>query len=156
MKQKVLIATLALLTFIILMYGNFFSRYKDSSVELEERGIQNVFTGDLVVQPAVVDYEIENGFSFGYRLPSTRVVCQSGKFFSYKLSLKPVYFLLDNSNGEVIEFSDRKKFLKHLHNLNIELGVKYIDLENSPLVLHYKELYETIQHYSTCVPVTKD
>jgi hypothetical protein len=71
MKQKVIVAFFVILISLTLGFDKFFTKYTDSSTELEERGIKNNITGDLVVKPAVVEYEIENGYRYGDRLPST-------------------------------------------------------------------------------------
>ena len=153
-----IINTLTLVTCLFLIQGCFNSKYELEFADDEERGIKDTVTGKLVVAPAVVGFENENGHYFGYRLPKRDVRCKESRngrsetFIVAQLDLKPVFFSLNLETGLYDEFTDRSRFDAHLESLDIKLGEKYIDIEKSSFVMHYRRIYE-IYDFSSCNPI---
>lgn len=150
-----LIYKLTIATCLILIQGCFNSKYELDFAEDEDRGIRKTNTGELIVAPAVIGFENEKGHYFGYRLPKQDVICRSNKngrsntFTIAKLDLNPVFYSLNLETGLLNEFTNRVKFVEYLQSLNIELSDKFMDIENSPFVLHYKEIYKNYD-FSSC------
>lgn len=153
-----LVSKFLIATFLLLLQGCFSSKYELDTGDDEERGIRNTSTGELIVAPAVIGFESERGHYFGYRLPKQDVKCdwvkngRSNRFTIAKLDLYPVYFSLNLENGILKEFSERSEFDEYLQSIFIELGDKFLDIENSPFVLHYKQIYNDYE-FSSCLPV---
>ncbi|KJY95833.1 hypothetical protein [Pseudoalteromonas ruthenica] len=153
-----LVNKFTMVTFLILIQGCFDTKYELDIGEDEERGIRDTSTGEFVVAPAVIGFENEKGHYFGYRLPKQDVMCdwkeneRSNTFTIAKLDLKPVYFSLNLDTGLLSEFTNRGKFNEHLQSFHIELGDKFMNIENSPFVIHYKKIYKDYD-FSKCFPV---
>ncbi|QOL25410.1 hypothetical protein LP316_14095 [Thalassotalea sp. LPB0316] len=153
-----LVYKLTIATCLILLQGCFSSKYQLDTEDDEERGIRNTSTGELIVAPAVIGFENQRGHYFGYRLPKQNVICdwpkngRSNTFTIAKLDLTPVFFSLNIETGMLNEFTNRSRFDEHLQSLDIILGDKFMDIDNSPFVLHYKGIYKDYD-FSSCTPL---
>ena len=104
--MKKVAAFLILTATLILFYLNTGLGFKFTEIigRPEVRAIKYRFSNDVAVQPAIIDYQIENGYAFGFRLPAYQASCDNGKHTSLMLSLDGVYFILNLSDGSYIEF----------------------------------------------------
>lgn len=146
------------LSLLVLLQACFGPKYELDVGDDEERGIRVKATGELIVEPAVIGFESEKGYYFGYRLPKKDVICdwshegKSNKFTIAKLDLNPVFFSLDLDTGILNQYTSRLEFKEYLNSLEIDLGDKYMDIKDSSFVRHYEGIYEDYDLSSCSAP----
>lgn len=141
---------------LLVLYSCSGSKYELGTGDFEHVGITEIATGELIVSPAIVEVELQNGHYYGYRLPKEDLICtrvRTGTKYTLPiLNLNPIFFSLDLNTGVHEEFTDRSIFRKHLQSVGIEMGNKFTNIEASPLVKHYRATYEDFD-FSNCSSV---
>ena len=85
--------------------------YKETWGDIEDQSILNTKTGSVAIKPAIIDYYLDSGYAFGYRLQTKEMVCKDGKYPRIMMELDPIYFTLNIETGKVREFDDVSLFL---------------------------------------------
>lgn len=127
-------------------------RYYEVIGEPETRAIKHRFSDEFAVKPAIIDYKIENGYVYGFRLPSYEVSCKNGKYSSLMLKLTRLYFIFNLADESYVEFTSESEFYKHVGVLGLEQSLYFSSEQHNETVEKYRSRYETFEFYKSCVP----
>ena len=150
--MKIFLGLAFVIAFSFLFYINFFS-LGSSNEEVgntpESRAIRSTITGDILIKPAVWDYQVQGEYMYGYRFPSQIVKCDQGKFSYVMLKLNPVYFILNQNNESLKEFTSKGDFVKSMESQNLTYSKLDFDLIDDTSKFYNKK-YQDLEYYKLC------
>lgn len=123
-------------------------RYTEIVGTPEHRAIKYRFTDEILIQPAIIDYKIEGGYAFGFRLPAYEASCENGKYSSTMLSLKGRFFIFNLNSEYYVELEQQQEFLEQIASLGLKQRLNFIELEHA--VQTYQSRYKTFGFFNTC------
>lgn len=107
------------------------------------------------VNPTIVDHVIVDKYVVGLRLPAENFTCVNETTVAIMISDNRLYFVLDTSNGVVMEYNSQNEFIDKLVELNINKKVLLNYSKFDIVWKHYSKQYETSELYSACKPYIK-
>jgi len=152
MMKKAIVFLVAILGFLFIhLKSGLGFKFTEIIGAPEARAIQHRFSNNIVVQPAIIDYRIEGGYAFGFRLPAYEASCEEGKYTSSLLSLEGVYFVLNLNNELYKEYKQKREFYKHLLLLGLKQNLNHAQLNE--VVQSYQSRYKEFGYFETCAPL---
>lgn len=153
--MKIIIAFLFVVIATTLLYLSSGLGFKFTEVvgSPEVRAIKYRLSDELAVKPAIIDYQIEGRYAFGFRLPAFEATCEDGKHTSLLLSLDGVYFVLDLDSESYAEFNQSEEFYRHILSLGLKKGLNYNSAELEKVVATYDSRYKEFDYFRTCKPL---
>ncbi|WP_417683391.1 hypothetical protein [Pseudidiomarina aquimaris] len=152
--KKIILLLIVMLT-ISLFYLNSGLGFKFTEIvgAPEERAIKHRFSDNVAVQAAIIDYRIEDGYAFGFRLPAYEASCEGGKYTSSLLSLEGVFFILDLNDELYLEFKQEREFYEHLASLGLRQNLNLSSTQLNDVVQGYEARYKEFGYFDTCTPL---
>lgn len=106
----------------------------------------------VIVNPAIVDYDVVGNHILGLRLPLRRFECDGGKEFGIELVNSLHYFVLRIDTGVVYEFTSRAMFEEKLVGFGISRDVS-LDYTEAQRKWSRVDRYYGDVDYSMCTEV---